>query len=520
MNTEASVLGGISDDFLARTVEQVVAPYRAEAEALRESLADVRATINFEDRGWALIAGLTAGERLEGLDLDELQDISEAIRPHVVADALAKHAVDLYSGYVWAKGMSIDGVIRKEGTRGTPTDAQRFYQNPVNQATLFAPTAHEELQKGRFADGNILLACDTSDKTVRRIPINQIRELKVNPEFPEEIWAYLREWDPQDKADSKVIKRWYYTSRYSGRKQKTFTVKGDTIPIDETTIIVDRGFNRQIGYPLGIPDAVAAMPWIAAYEEIMQYGRVVNESLAKLLFKVISKTPGGAKQAAVKIGGMGGHANTASMVEGQDVAAFQTAGKGYEFVNARPVGAMGAAALNLPAMEFLSDSSAAGSSYGAAQALTPATKNAMRLMQSAWIEIYQDVFRVLGIKVDRIWFEPLDDEDTYRAMQALTLGAVALSDEEYRGKVLDNLNIAGDPSQIPDILKFRTQAADPAAQQAAPDQGQSNGSGGGGQGANDQRSDGIGETLRRMQDESFLDRLEELVHRLELAKES
>lgn len=514
MDQDNPVIEALSEQ-ISQSIAQAISPYQRETEALRESLADVRASISFEDRGWALISGLTAGERLEGLDLDELQDISEAIRPHVVGDGMAKRGVDLHSGYIWSKGMNMDGVDRAPGTRGTPSAAQRIFAHPINQASLFSATAHEELQKARYADGNILLACDTSTKTVRRVPISQIRELKVNPEFPEEIWAYLREWDPQDKKDSKVIQRWYYTNRYSGKKQKTFTVNGHTIDIDQDVVIVDRGFNRQVGYPLGIPDAVAAMPWIAAYEEIMQYGRIVNESLAKMLFKVISKTPGGAKQAAVKIAGMTGAGNTASMVEGQDVAAFQHAGKGYDFITARPVGAMAAMALNVPAMELLSDSSAAGSSYGAAQALTPATKNAMRLMQSQWIEIYQEVFDLFGATVDRIWFESLEDVDLYRAMQAVTLGSVALSEEEHRAKVLDILDISGDPKKIPDTLKFQTQAADPAAQQAAPDQGSSNGTGGGGQGANDQRTDNIEALRRQMADEDLLARWTSVVERLE-----
>jgi hypothetical protein len=280
-------------------------------------------------------------------------------------------------------------------------------------------------------------------------------------------------------------------------------------------VIVDRRFNRQIGWPLGIPDAVAAMPWIAAYEEIMQYGRVVNESLAKILYKVISKTKAGATTAAVKVSGIGGHGTTASMLEGQDVSAVSTAGKGYDFITARPVAAMAAAALNVPNIEFLSDSSAAGSSYGAAQSLSPATKNAMRLMQSQWIELYQEILALLNISTPRIWFESLDDADLYREMQATTLGAVALEDEEYRGKVLDLLNIPGDPAKIPDILKFRTAAADPAAQQAAPDQGSSNGTGGGGQGANDQRSDTIEALRRQMADEDILRRWESVVERLE-----
>ncbi|MGG7211968.1 hypothetical protein, partial [Clostridium baratii] len=86
---------------------------------------------------------------------------------------------------------------------------------------------------------------------------------------------------------------------------------------------------------------------------------------------------------------------------------------------------------------------------------------------------------------------------------------------------LDIQDISGDPNEIPESLKMAADAAKAAVQQAAPDQGQSNGSGGGGQGANDQRSDSVSqsEAIRReMANEEFLDRFEALVIRAEAAK--
>jgi len=520
---DAATYEALQEDAKPRTVlpsEQVLSELtalRGENASLRESLDEVRAMIKLEDRGWTLIGDISSGDRLEGLDLDEVQEISNVIRPQVVGDGLAKRGVDLHTGYVWSKGVNIEGSERS-GKRGRPTAIETFCSNPVNQQNLLSTTAREELQKARYADGNILLACDTSKKEVRRIPFNQIVSLRVNPEYPEEVWAYLRKWNPQDRKDSKEIKRWYYTKAYTGPKQKSFTQNGDTIAINPDTIIVDGRFNRQVGWPLGIPDAVAAMPWIAAYEEIIQYGRVVNESLAKILYKVISKTKTGAQNAAVKIAGMSGFGNAASMVEGQDIAAFQHAGKGYDFATARPVAAMAATALNVPNIELLADSSAAGSSYGAAQTLSPSTKNAMRIMQGAWVEIFQSVFEVLGMDVPRVWFESLEDLDPYREAQGLKLLSDALNDEEYRGKVLDLLDIPGDPNDVPEILKTRTATA---KVQASPDQGKSNGTGGTDSSlANDQRTDTqtTESLLQRMQNEDFLRELTSLVERMEAVR--
>jgi hypothetical protein len=127
----------------------------------------------------------------------------------------------------------------------------------------------------------------------------------------------------------------------------------------------------------------------------------------------------------------------------------------------------------------------------------------------------------MGYDRPSIVFEPFDAPDQYRAMQALRLGATELTPVERRRAVLDIMDIVGDPEEIPETMGLELDAAKAAVQTAAPDQGQSNGTGGGGQGANDQRSDTISqsESLRReMANQDFLDRFEELVIRAEAIK--
>lgn len=491
-------------------------------ETLTESLSDVKAMLSFEDRGWSLISGLHTDEHLEGLELDELKDISETIRPYLVAESLIKRGSELHIGYVHAKGMQIDGVMRDPNKRGAKTKLQALYDNKTNQDSIFSSLAREELQRARYADGNIFLACNKASQTVRRIPLDQIVQIQVNPDFPDEVWMYKRKWVPAKGQDPQ--ERWYYTNRFEGRKVGSVVEKDGRRVQVAPEVIIDARFNKQIGWTLGVPDAVAAMPWSAAYNEIITYGRVVSKSLAAILYKITNKSAKGAATAGVKIAGMSGAGNAATMTEGADLQAVQTAGKGYDFASARPVAAMAATALNVPNMELLGDSSAAGSSYGAAQSLTPSTKNAMRMMQEAWVALYREVLDFMGVPVPRIWFDPMDEVDLYRHSQAIKLLADAMSDEEYRAMVLDLMNISGDPAAIPDALKLRSQAPAPAgaaAQQAAPDQGRSNGSGSGGRGSNDQRSDTISskEMLQTMQNEDFLLRMESLVQRMEAASE-
>lgn len=501
---------------LSEAIERIPA-LEAENETLKESIAEVRAMMNYEDLGWQLISGVASGDRLEGLEIEEVQAIAEKIAPRVAAGALPKRAVDLHSGFVWGRGCYVEGTEKPKGS-GRPRGERTFFTRRHNQEAIFSDTAREELQKERFISGNVLAACNTKTKRVDRIPFNQIIGVKVDSEFPEKVIAYQRKWDSQDGTASSVKTLWYYTSRYEGRRQKSYTSGGITVPVAQDMTIVDLRVNRQPGHVLGIPDGLAGLPWSEAYGQIMQYGQVVNESLAKILFKVTNKTKQGVQSTGVKIAGFSDHGGTASMVEGQDLTAVSTAGRGYDFSQARPVSAMAASGWNVSNMDLLNDSAAAGSSYGSAQALVGGNRNAMLLMQREWADFYKEIFDVMGYDRPTILFEPFESPDKYREMQALKLGQDALSDEEYRMKVLDIQDISGDPNEIPERLVLSLDTAKAAVQTAAPDQGQSNGTGGGGQGANDQRSDTQTESIRReMANEEFLDRYEALVIRAEAA---
>lgn len=491
---------------------------QSENEELRESIAEVRAMMNYEDRGWSLIAGVAAGDRLEGLEIDEVKSIAEKISPRVAA-GMPKRAVDLHSGFVWGRGCYIEGTEKPKG-RGATSILRRIFIDPNNQDSVFSDVAREEIQKERFITGNVLAVVNTSTRKIDRIPFNQIIRIKVDTDFPEKSIAYLREWNTQDGGKDSVKRLWYYTKRFQGRRQKSFSSNGETIAVAQNQTIIDLRANRQVGHILGIADGLAGIAWSEAYGQILQYGQVVNESLAKILFKVTNKTKQGVQSTGVKVANFGGHGGTASMAEGQELSAVSTAGRGYDFSQARPVAAMAAMAWNVSNADLLNDASANGSSYGSAASLVAGNRNAMLLMQKEWADFYKDIFEALGQDRPTILFKPFEAPDKYREMQSLKLAQDGLSDEEYRMKVLDIQDISGDPSEIPESLKIAADAAQAAVQTAAPDQGVSNGTNSGGQGANDQRGDTISnsEQLRReMANQDYLDKLSNLVDRLESA---
>lgn len=473
-------------------IQEAFEDQRQENQTLQESIAEIRAMMSYEDRGWLNIAGVAGGLHLDGLELDEVQGIAEKIAPKVAGGSLPKRAVDLHSAYVWGRGWFIEGTQRPKA--GRPSALRTMYLK--NQETLFSDSAREELQKERFITGNVLAAVNKTTSEVNRIPFSQVTGLKVDPDFPEKVIAYKRKWDTQDGTKESVKERWYYTARHTGSKQKSFKDGNKQVPVDQDIVIVDLRVNRQVGHVLGIPDGLAGLLWSETYGRVLSYGEQVQEGLAKIIFRVTNKSKIGAQQAGVRIGQYGGHGGTATLGDGQELTAVSTAGRGYDYATARPIAAMAAAAWNVSNIDLLNDSSAAGSSYGSAQALVGGNRNAMLIMQREWADFYKDIFETLGHGRPSIMFEPFEAPDKYRELQAIILGSVALSDEELRMAVLEALDIVGDASAIPDLLKARNVSSDTAAvQQASPDQGQSNGTGGGGRGSDDLQTSS--EALRR-----------------------
>lgn len=516
-----------NSELIASLTEVITRATDSRVAELEESLSDVRAMMQADDAGWSLVAGIQSGERLEGLDLDEVQQVAALIQPKVAAGSMAGRAVDLHTGFVFGRGMSIEGLEKPAKTKpGAKSGIVKFYEDPDNQEALFNTDAKAELQKARFIDGNVLLACNTRTKKVSRIPFNQVTGLRTDPDFPERILAYKRTWTTQLNGRDETVSRWYVTRRFSDPRPNSFTgLDNKEIPVDQDSTIIDFRVNRQPGFVLGIPDGLRGIHWSQAYTEHIRHGQVVTEGLSRIIFKVTGhKSKAGALNTGVKLGNSGVHGGTATVGENMDLEAVKTAGNAYAFEKLRPIAALAAAAWNVSNADLLNDSAAAGASYGALSGLVAGNRNAMTLMQKQWANVYQDVFELFGFNRPEIHWEPIEAPDPYRSAQALTLLAPTLHDTEYRKGSLDILDMTGDPDDIPETLKQRsvqanTNGSSAGTQQAAPDQGVSNATGGGGStAANDLRSDTISssESLRaQMANEDFLRKFEELVIRAE-----
>lgn len=492
MNVSKSATDPISR--ISEAIQAELAPLLAKSDQLEESMADVRMMMSAEDRGWKLIGDYISGDRDAGLNLDDLHQIIEKTRPRVAASSLDKRAIDLHTGYVFGKGFHIEGTEEVSG-RGAKRGEYTFFTRQVNQESVFSDGAHEELQKARFTDGNVVVLVDPSKKTARRVPLDEITGFVSNPDFNEEIWYWKRTWTTKNKTtgEDETTSRWYPTLRQEGVKAKSFGTGNERASVDQRLIAVDMRANRQVGWALGIPDALAGMHWVEAYGQVMRYGQIVSESLAKIIFKVVSKSKTGAANVGVKMGNaeFGGGA---AVGEGQDIQLVNSSQRSFDYTAARPLAAMAASAWNISVIDLLSDSSAAGSSYGSANALTEGVRNAMAAMQKSWTQFYQDIFQAAGFSRPTVRWAPMVEPDLYRHTQAVTMawntglyhpeeirpalahavGVNTLKPKAPEGVLLPNNTESIQRSDID------TDGSEPGAtpQAASPDQGRKNGSGG------------------------------------------
>lgn len=517
-------------------IEQALHQMTAENELLAERLDNVQMMFKIEDQGWTSLMS-SSFDGTAGLDLQQLKDWAKQIEEYLVGNPLIKRGAALRGSYVWSKGVNIPGLTDSSSRKGRKTDLERFYRDANTQAYLLSPEANDEMERAAISSGTYLLVGDDRKKRIKHpVPISEIAAVLRNPDYAGEVWAYLREWNEYDPDGKAAIKqRWIYTDRFPGTRQGTISFNKKPVQVEKNLTIFDQTFNSQIGWPLGVPDALAALVWARIYSELMNHGKVMTESLAKWAFKVTQNTQKGAERAGVKAG-HGGAGQTAVVGANNDLTPLSNAGKSYDFNGIRAVAAMVATSLEVSIVHLLSDPGAAGSSYGSASNLDLPTKRAMISRQNLWASYIERILEWATGERLNVSFPPLDD-DPYRAVQALALiwNTGLVHEDEMREPILKMGGIKAIHDTAPDNVLLPNNSdswerndidpsGDPAgapAQAASPDQGQSNGGGGTDSGAkNDLRDDTIGEMLKRFSDEEFISRLESLAERMEAVSKS
>ena len=476
----------------------------------REAANAINRSFALEDRNWEQLLG---GSDHDGLSLDSLKSISGEIREAMLKPTLAplvNRGAQLRHSYVWSKGVKIPEAPKttKPGPKSAETVAFERIGNPINQDNVFSSDAHEEMERALYSDGAFFLLGDKATKILRRVPLSEITGFISNPDFADEVWAWKRSWlSYQADGSTKTETAWYYTAECPQPADKRAAAI-DSIPVDHGKEFLVKTVNRHVGWPLGIPDAVAIVAWAKLYAEFMKYGYVMNRALATIAFTATPQTKKQGEKSAVRLAGATGAGQAAI---GANIAPVATAGRGYDFDAGRPLAAMAATSVQVSIVHLLSDPGAAGSSYGSASNLDLPTKRAIVSRQKSWVAYFERVLKWLGLEEPAVSFPSLEEPDFYREMQGLVLGwnSGLLHEDEVRARLLELLNIITDKQDAPagvllpnNEKSWERSDIDPneepgqTGSTAAPDQGRSKGTG---KGRDSHDLDSMGESLSRLE---------------------
>ena len=427
-----------------------------------------------------------------GLTLRQVKDASKLIRELIVGNPFVQNGVRIHHAHVWGGGLDFQ-CYNRTGTRKEakqlPVVQQSLMEEVRSQRYVFGNDAHEELERGAFSDGNVYLLGQDSTRRFQRIQIHEITADLRNPNNTEEIWAYRRVWYQRPTADTETgrqeMVRWYYTDIYDGPRRKSISHAGKRETVEPGYTIIDKAFNRQIGWAYGVPDALAIVAWSRLYKEFLVNGYIMSRSLARLAFKVTSKTTEGAGAAATTVVAPGQSGSTLIEGAGNNLQPLLTAGRGYDFASGNPLASGMAAGLGVSLLALTANPAAASGSNAAAQTLDPIAKATAAVRRLSWDDFWLRVFRYMGLqqRLAIVWHD-IPSDTIQRIMQAVTLldglevmGADVLQKVAAKAMQIDN------PGPIPDGWLPKSQRKSGADDGSTA--GNSGATGGSGQGSDD-----------------------------------
>jgi len=492
-----------------------------------EAFSALQRAIDVEDAHWTRIFGAVEHD---GPTLDQLQQLDEDIREAIIKSPIIDRGAQLRHSYVWSKGVKLPEHAADPSKPGAKSRIEKVLTNPINRRYFFDGEAHEELERALYTGGNVFALVDRSEHTARRVPLKEITSLITNPDFSEEVWAWKREWShTNDKGVVEQKQAWYYASDCPLPASKRAKKQIRKVPVDHTKVIVSHSVNRQIGWPLGIPDAVAAVVWAKLYSEFLKHGYVMSRALASIAFRATVTSKSGGENASIKFANTDGAGKTAVFGAANSLTALPTAGRGYDFDSGRPIAAMVATAVQVSIVHLLSDPGAAGSSYGSASNLDLPTKRAVVARQQSWAGFLNRLLDALGVPNANVSFPSLEEPDFFREVQSIIAGwsTGLLHENEVRSRLIALLAIETEEKSAPEGVMLpnneKSWARNDVDPKEAPGSDQGAGPGpstgaGKGPNANDVRTDKLGsssEALATFQNLEIRELLEKVLAAVE-----
>ena len=467
-------------------------------EVLQEKLSQL--DLMMENQGWSSVSEY--GE--EGPSLDQVRRASKQIRNLMALNTWIKRGFRLRQTYIWDGNIQYANIPNKTDLRSKSPNVQELIDKPQNQKYFFSHQAREEREGALYSDSQALYLGDDSSKLLRPLSFGEITADYRNPDDASEIWAYRRSWNhyPQGSATPDVRNEWYFRHAFWDQKTKAINYGGNRETVNQGVRVFGEPVNSQIGWAYGIPDALAAVPWVKMYRDFIVNGFTVTAAMAQIWAVAKQNAQSGADNATAVIGG-GGVGQVAVLGASNSLNPLSTAGQAYDFEKGRTIIAAAASAVEISAIAMTSDTSVAGSSYGSALTLDLPTRLAMQARRNFHIDLDVEVLKWMGAPEPQVWFVPYEDStELFRAVQAIQLKwNSGLYEPEEIKKMYEALEGRYGDVKVPDGVMLPnnekslarkdidTDGSGPSA--TPPGQGQDSVAADG-MNANDMRDDGIG----------------------------
>jgi hypothetical protein len=406
-------------------------------EILAESYSALaRATLDFDEKGWAPLNQYTD----TGMDLADVKVVSRNARRQTASNPILKRGSTLRASYVFGRGF-------KMSQAGGPLAPrfQKIIEDPINQQVLFSEAACKKNERALFTDGNFFVRYDKRNRRFSRVPLDEIAGWATDPDDPEIIRYYLREYqvrepvtDPYNTYLAETRKVWYPLDYVANPVARI-----NDIPVDRNFVMIDIKSNDETGSLWGLPDALPALPWSWAYSEYLKDGSKMLKALSSIAWQVKSKTAKGGANISSKL--VSNKEVAATAVTGADIdISAMPRNNNIDLATGQPLAAMAATAMEVSANALLAEGG------NDSQILDQSTLNAAYARQGNWQDFFLRVLRVLGVPDAGVTFNNIIVDPAYRTIQSLGQAwMTGLFDAEImQGAMAEQLGIEA-PGTVP-----------------------------------------------------------------------
>jgi hypothetical protein len=407
---------GIFDRFTTNSAEsekllRKIQELSAESEILAESYSALaRATLEFDEKGWSPINQFQDS----GMELQDVKLIARHARRQTASNPILKRGAMLRSSYVFGRGFKMSS-----RNRPLPPRFQDVIDDPINQKVLFSETAAKKNERALFTDGNFFVRYDRRNRKFSRVPLDEIAGWATDPDDPEVIRYYLREYerrrpvtDPYNSYLAETVKVWYPLDYVDNPVSRI-----NDIPVDRNFVIIDAKSNEETGALWGLPDCLPALPWSWAYSEYLKDGSKMLKALSGIAWQVKTKSAKGGSNISSKL--INNREVAATAVTGADIELnAMPRNNSVDLDTGRPIAAMAATAMEVSVDALLSGPGAEGG--GGSQVLDQSTLNAAYARQGNWEDFYLRILRVIGVPDPSVTFNNIIVDPAYRTVQSLS----------------------------------------------------------------------------------------------------